>query len=143
MSDFCFQSMQRSILGFFTENLGHFPFNKNSGLKFLIFHMPNGTVQCTFQLHRPNPSHCVFAYCSCKQDTKEQFWGQQFCEKERDNRNDETGQRGPSSKLVLNIPDRPNRNGDDVPTEIYGILGRMEGTLRFQYDLFNTSWTPP
>ena len=31
----------------------------------------------------------------------------------------------------------------DVPTEMYGILGWMESTLRFPFDLFNTSWTPP
>ena len=31
----------------------------------------------------------------------------------------------------------------DVPTEMYGILGWMENTLRFPFDLFNTSWTPP
>ena len=30
-----------------------------------------------------------------------------------------------------------------VPTEMYGILGWMESTLRFPFDLFNTSWTPP
>ena len=83
MSDFCFQSMQRwsILIRFFKENSGRFPFNKNSGLKFRKFHVPNGTVQlCTFQLHRPDPSHCMFAHCSCKQDTKEWFWGQQFCE---------------------------------------------------------------
>ena len=38
----------------------------------------------SFQLNRPNPSRCVCAYCSCKQDTKERFWGQQFCQMERD-----------------------------------------------------------
>ena len=38
-----------------------FPFNKNSGLKFWKFPVPNGTV------------HLVhFGYCSCKHDTKEQ-----------------------------------------------------------------------
>ena len=31
----------------------------------------------------------------------------------------------------------------DVPTEMYGILGWMESTLRFPFDLFNMSWTPP
>lgn len=30
----------------------------------------------------------------------------------------------------------------DVPTEMYGILGWMESTLRFPFDLFNTSCTP-
>ena len=27
---------------------------------------------------------CVFSYCSCKQETKEQYWRQQFRQKERD-----------------------------------------------------------
>ena len=38
----------------------------------------------TFRLHRPDPSHRTFGYCSCKQDTKERDWGQQFCQMERD-----------------------------------------------------------
>ena len=38
----------------------------------------------TFRLHRPDPSHRTFGYCSCKQDTKERYWGQQFCQMERD-----------------------------------------------------------
>ena len=38
----------------------------------------------SFRLNRPNPSHRAFAYCSCKQDIKERFWGQQFCQMERD-----------------------------------------------------------
>ena len=28
---------------------------------------------------RPDPSHLAFGYYSCKQDTKERYWGQQFC----------------------------------------------------------------
>ena len=38
----------------------------------------------TFRLHRPDPSHRAFGYCSCKQDTKERYWEQQFCQMERD-----------------------------------------------------------
>ena len=38
----------------------------------------------TFRLHRPDPIHRAFGYCSCKQDTKERYWGQQFCQMERD-----------------------------------------------------------
>ena len=38
----------------------------------------------TFRLHRPNPSHRAFGYCSFKQDTKERYWRQQFCEMKRD-----------------------------------------------------------
>ena len=62
--------------------LRRFPFNKNYSLTFRKFHMPqwNGT----FRLPRPNPSHRAFAYCSCKQDIKEWYWGQQFGEMERD-----------------------------------------------------------
>ena len=37
----------------------------------------------TFWLHRPDPSHRALGYCSCKQDTKERYWGQQFCQMER------------------------------------------------------------
>ena len=32
----------------------------------------------TFRLHRPDPSRRAFPYCSCKQETKEPYWGQQF-----------------------------------------------------------------
>ena len=35
-------------------------------------------------LQSKKPSHRAFAYCSCKQDTKERHWGQQFCQMERD-----------------------------------------------------------
>ena len=38
----------------------------------------------TFRLHRPDPSHRAFGYCSCKQDTTGRYWGQQFCQMERD-----------------------------------------------------------
>ena len=38
----------------------------------------------TFRLHRPNPSHHAFGYCSRKQETKKRYWGQQFCQIERD-----------------------------------------------------------
>ena len=117
MSDFCFQSMQRSILiGFFKENIGDVPFNKNSSLKFRRLHVPNGTVQlCTFQLHRPDPSHCMFAHCSCKQDTKEWFWGQQFCEMEMrhfspTDQNDQTSQRGPMQTEMVHSIWCTNRN---------------------------------
>ena len=45
---------------------------------------------------RPKPPHV--GYCSRKQDAKELFWGQQFCQMERNisvrptDRNDQTGQ---------------------------------------------------
>ena len=37
----------------------------------------------TFRLHTPDSSDRAFGYCSCKQDTKERYWGQQFCQMER------------------------------------------------------------
>ena len=77
---------------------GYFPFNKNHGLKFWKFHSQwNGT----FRLHRPDPSHRAFGYCSCKQDKKERLWEQQICQMERDISVRPTG---PPSKLVPNIP---------------------------------------
>ena len=39
----------------------------------------NGTVR----FHRPDPSYRALGYCSCKQDTKERYWGQQLCQMER------------------------------------------------------------
>ena len=45
------------------KHCGSFLFKKNSGLKFLKFHVPNGTVQSgTIRLHRPDPSHRGFGY---------------------------------------------------------------------------------
>ena len=38
----------------------------------------------TFRLHRLDPGHRAFGYCSCNQDTREQYWEQQFCQMERD-----------------------------------------------------------
>ena len=65
------------------QEMGRFPFNKNSGLKFLKFHVPNGAVHsgCT---DTPDASHRAFGCCSCKLDTKKRFWGQHFCRMERD-----------------------------------------------------------
>ena len=38
---------------------------------FEISDFPRAKWKGTFRLHGPDPSHRVFAYCSCKQDTKE------------------------------------------------------------------------
>ena len=65
--------------------IGRFPFNKNSGLRFRTFNVPNGTI-LWLRLHRPDPSHRAFGYCSCKQHTKERYMGRQLCQLERDNR---------------------------------------------------------
>ena len=44
--------------------------------RFEILEIPRVQWNGTFRLHRPDPSHRMFGYCSCKQDTK----GQQFCQ---------------------------------------------------------------
>ena len=59
----------------FNSNKGRVPFNKNS--------MSRAQWNGTSRLHTPDPSHRAFGYCSCKQDTKELYWGQQFCQMER------------------------------------------------------------
>ena len=40
--------------------------------KFRTFNVPNGTI-LWLRLLRPDPSHCAFGFCSCKQDTKERY----------------------------------------------------------------------
>ena len=52
--------------------------------RFEISEISGAQWTCTFRLDRPDPSHRAFGYCSCKQDTKERYWGQQFCQMERD-----------------------------------------------------------
>ena len=71
--------------------------------------MPNGTVHSGCTDPTQATARLVF-------DTKERYWGEQFCQVERDisgptDRNDQTGQGRPPSKLVPNIPVGPNRNG--------------------------------
>ena len=61
---------------------GCFPINKN--LRFEISEIPRSQWHGTFRLRRPDPSHIAFGYCSCKQDTKERYWGRQFCQMERE-----------------------------------------------------------
>ena len=46
--------------------------------RFKISEIPRAQWNSTFRFHR------AFGYCSCKQDTKERYWGQQFCYMERD-----------------------------------------------------------
>ena len=100
--------------------------------RFEISEIPCAQWNGTFWLHRPNPSHCVFGYCSCKEDTKEWYWGQQVCQMEQDisvrpaDRDNQTSQSGPPSKLVPNIPVGPNWNGPfhfDVPTRNFWNFG--------------------
>ena len=52
--------------------------------RFEISKIPRAQWNATFRLHRPDPSHRAFGYCSCKQNSKELYWGQQFCQMERD-----------------------------------------------------------
>ena len=61
---------------------GRLPFNKNSGLKFL--EISRAQWNGAFRWHRPDSSHHPFGYCSCKQDTKERYWGQKFCQIKQD-----------------------------------------------------------
>ena len=71
-------------------------------LNFRKFHVPNGTV-LWLRLHRPDPSHRAFSYCSCKKYTKVRYWGDlretiwsngkgHFVPTDQ---NDQTGQSGP------------------------------------------------
>ena len=48
--------------------------------RFEILEIPHAQWNGTFRLYRPDPSHRMLGYCSCKQDTK----GQQFCQMKRD-----------------------------------------------------------
>ena len=62
--------------------------------RFEISEMSRAQWNDTFSFHRPDPSHRAFGYCSCKQDTKEQYWGQ-------------TGQSGPPSKRSFSSRTKP------------------------------------
>ena len=59
---------------------GCFPSTKNFG--FEILEIPGAQWNSIFWFHRPKPRYCAFGYCTCFQDTKEQFLGQQFCQME-------------------------------------------------------------
>ena len=52
--------------------------------KFEIWEISRAQWNCSFRLHRPDPSCRTFGYCSCTQETKDRYWGQQFCQMERD-----------------------------------------------------------
>ena len=54
--------------------------NKKFG--FEILEIPGAQWNSIFWFHRPKPRYCAFGYCTCFQDTKEQFLGQQFCQME-------------------------------------------------------------
>ena len=92
---------------------GRFPFNKNSGLKFRKFHMPNGTVHSGCTDSTQATARLVIILLSRFQksgtgDNNFVKWKGTF----RSNRTkwSVTGQSGPPSKLVPSIPVGPNRN---------------------------------
>ena len=60
------------------------PVSIQEKFRFEISEIPRAQCNGTFRLHRPDTSHCASGYCSCKQDTKERYWEQQFCQMERD-----------------------------------------------------------
>ena len=77
----------------------------------------------------------AFGYCSCKQDTKERYWGKQFCQMERKFRSDR--QKWPdwskrtTFKPGLEYSGRTKPKWSvpfDVPAEISGVLGWMESS---------------
>ena len=83
----------------------------------------------TFRLHRPDPSHRASGYCSYKHGTTILSNGKGPFGKT--DRKDQTGQRGPPSKLVPNIPVGPNRNGRN-----FGLNGKRPKMIRI---LINSS----
>ena len=48
--------------------------------QFEVLEISHAQWNSTFRLHSRDVSHHAFGHCSCKQDTKEQYWGQQFCQ---------------------------------------------------------------
>ena len=80
----------------------------------------------TFRLHRPDPIHRAFD-SSCKKDTKQWYWGQQFCQMERDISVRPTEITGPVKVDHLQSWSRIFWSDQiemvDVPIEISGILG--------------------
>ena len=52
--------------------------------RFEISEIPCAQWNGAFRLQRPDPILRAFGYCSCKQNTKERYWGQQFCQMESD-----------------------------------------------------------
>ena len=92
---------------------------------------PNSTVHRTClalaREHRPDPSHRAFGYCSCNQDTREQYWEQQFCQMERDISVLPTEMTRPFKEDRLQSWSRMFRL---VPTENFWILGWMESASK-------------
>ena len=74
------------FLAWFIRRAAQQPWSAFYSTKIPVWNFGNSASQWngTFRLHRPNPSHRAFGYCSFKQDTKERYWRQQFCEMKRD-----------------------------------------------------------
>ena len=96
--------------------LGPFTINKNTGLKFPKFYVPNGTVH-SFAQTRPRPPSVwlLFLQAILQSGYQRAVLGTAILSNGKGyfgptDRNDQTGQRGPPSKLVPNIPVAPNRN---------------------------------
>ena len=86
-ASFVFISRSRSLSPFFALSFAGLPpraLSIQQKFRFEISEIPRAQWNGTFRLHRPDPSHRALGYCSCKQDTKEWYWGQQFCQMERD-----------------------------------------------------------
>ena len=81
----------------------------------------------TFRLHRLDPGHRAFGYCSCNQDTREQYWEQQFCQMERDISVLPTEMTRPLKEDRLQSW---SRMFCSVPTENFWILGWMESASK-------------
>ena len=87
--------------------------------KITVWNVGNSTYQWndTLRLHRPDPSHRGFGYCLSKHaGYKRALLGTTILSIGKrhfgpTDRNELTGQSGPPSKLVPNIPVGPNRSG--------------------------------
>ena len=127
-----------SFLWALTDSTGAFYWTKFR----LKFNFGNSTCPmeryCDYiRLHRPYPGHRAFGYCSCKQDTKERYGGQQFGQMERNIcfrpvKVDYAPSNFDRSKPKRSVP-------LDVPTKIFGILGRLESAQWIAGNTFRIS----
>ena len=106
--------------------------------RFEILEIPRALWNGTFRLHRPDPNHRAFGYCACKQDAKRRYWGQQFCQIERDISVRPTKMTRPVKEDHLQRWSQIFRSNRTEMvrsiwflTEISGILGWMDSALRY------------
>ena len=83
---------------------------------------------------------CVFSYCSCKQETKEQYWDNNFVKRKGTFQSNWLKWPDQSKRTTFKAgPEYSSRTKPkesvpfDVPTKISGILDWMEKALPFQY----------